>query len=65
MADYKELKGQGISSRSADPSNPVLGQMWYNAPAFSVKVLTQAEKKKLKNGRKRSIDIITLLAFIN
>lgn len=42
MADYKELKGQGVTSRAADPTNPVLGQMWYNAPAFSVKVLTQA-----------------------
>ena len=42
MSDYKEIKGQGITSRAADPGNPVLGQMWYNAPAFSVKVLTQA-----------------------
>ena len=41
MANYKELKGTLITSGTSDPSSPVLGQLWYNAPEFSVKVLSQ------------------------
>ena len=31
MADYKEIKGFKWQSVSSDPSNPVLGQVWYNS----------------------------------
>jgi len=30
MADYKEIKGFKWQSVGSDPSNPVLGQVWYN-----------------------------------
>jgi hypothetical protein len=30
MADYKGIKGFKVQYLSADPSNPVVGQIWYN-----------------------------------
>ena len=30
MAAYKTLKGQSIRQVAEDPSNPVLGEIWYN-----------------------------------
>lgn len=30
MATYKGIKGVKIQYLSADPSNPVVGQIWYN-----------------------------------
>jgi hypothetical protein len=30
MADYKSIKGFKVQCLSADPSNPVVGQIWYN-----------------------------------
>ena len=33
MADYKEIKGFKWQSVSSDPTNPVLGQVWYNSSA--------------------------------
>tara|TARA_R110001606_G_scaffold350618_1_gene500772 strand:+ start:378 stop:542 length:165 start_codon:yes stop_codon:yes gene_type:complete len=30
MATYKELKGTSIQLLSSDPSNPIVGQIWFN-----------------------------------
>ena len=30
MAAYKTLKGQSIRQVAQDPTNPVLGEIWYN-----------------------------------
>jgi len=30
MTTYKEIKGQLIRKVSSDPTNPQLGQIWYN-----------------------------------
>ena len=30
MATYKEIRGNNIPIRSSDPSNPIIGEMWYN-----------------------------------
>ena len=30
MAAYKTLKGQSIRQVAQDPSNPLLGEIWYN-----------------------------------
>ncbi len=30
MTTYKEKKGTSIQIVSSDPSNPIVGQMWYN-----------------------------------
>jgi len=38
MADYKAIKGFTIQTTSSEPSNPVLGQMWYNSSLGKVRV---------------------------
>jgi hypothetical protein len=30
MADYKGIKGFKVQYLSADPSDPIIGQTWYN-----------------------------------
>ena len=31
MAEYKNIKGFEIQSLDSDPSNPIVGQVWYNS----------------------------------
>jgi len=38
MADYKAIKGWTIQTVSSDPSNPILGQVWYNSTLGAVRV---------------------------
>ena len=38
MSTYKSIFGQKIKKVSADPSNPIEGQMWYNSSLGSLKV---------------------------
>ncbi len=38
MSTYKEIKGVGIQSFASDPTNPVLGQIWYNSNVGTFKV---------------------------
>ena len=37
MADYKAIKGFTIQSVSSDPSNPIMGQVWYNTTTGKLK----------------------------
>ena len=37
MATYKDIKGTSIEVVSSDPSNPVLGQIWYNSTSQTLK----------------------------
>jgi hypothetical protein len=37
MATYKEIKGTSIEVVSSDPSNPQLGQIWYNTTSQTLK----------------------------
>ena len=39
MATYKEIHGTSIEVLASDPSNPVLGQIWYNTTSQSLKGL--------------------------
>ena len=38
MATYRSIVGLKIKKRSSDPSNPVLGEMWYNTTTGTLKV---------------------------
>ena len=38
MATYRSIVGLKIKKRSSDPSNPVLGEMWYNTTSGTLKV---------------------------
>ena len=38
MATYRSIVGLKIKKRSSDPSNPVLGEMWYNTTSKTLKV---------------------------
>ena len=40
MSTYKELAGLKIKTVTSDPSNPLLGEMWYNSTTGSLKVRT-------------------------
>jgi hypothetical protein len=44
MATYKGIKGFSIQNLSADPSNPIEGEMWYNSTSnvWKVEELTAA-----------------------
>jgi hypothetical protein len=44
MATYKGIKGFSIQNLSADPSNPIEGEMWYNSTSnvWKVEELTTA-----------------------
>jgi hypothetical protein len=37
MTTYKEIRGTNIEVLASDPSNPVLGQVWYNSTSNVVK----------------------------
>jgi hypothetical protein len=37
MADYKGIKGFKVQYLSADPSNPIVGQIWYNDTSKALK----------------------------
>ena len=37
MAEYKEIHGSNIEIVSSDPSNPVVGQVWYNTSSQVLK----------------------------
>jgi hypothetical protein len=38
MADYKGIKGFKVQYLSADPSNPIIGQTWYNDTSKGFKI---------------------------
>ena len=43
MATYSEIKGNNIPIRSADPSNPIVGEIWYNTTTRVLKgLITQS-----------------------
>ena len=37
MATYKEIHGTDIEVVSSDPSNPIVGQVWYNTSTEQLK----------------------------
>ena len=37
MAAYKTLKGQSIRQVAQDPTNPVIGEIWYNTTIGALK----------------------------
>ena len=37
MATYKNINGTNIPIRASDPSNPLIGEMWYNSTSNSLK----------------------------
>jgi hypothetical protein len=37
MAEYKGIKGFKVQYLSADPSNPIVGQIWYNDTSKDLK----------------------------
>jgi hypothetical protein len=37
MTDYINIKGQNIEVVASDPSNPTLGQIWYNSTSQTLK----------------------------
>ena len=37
MTTYKEIRGTNIEAVASDPSNPVVGQVWYNTTTNVVK----------------------------
>ena len=37
MTTYKDIKGTSIEVVSSDPSNPLLGQIWYNTTSQTLK----------------------------
>ena len=39
MTTYKEIRGTNIEAVASDPSNPVVGQVWYNTTSNTVKGL--------------------------
>ena len=37
MADYKDIAGTKVQNFSSDPSDPLLGQVWYNTTSTTLK----------------------------
>jgi hypothetical protein len=37
MAEYKGIKGFKVQYLSADPSDPIIGQTWYNSTSKDLK----------------------------
>ena len=37
MAEYKDIHGTNIETVTSDPSNPIVGQMWYNSTSRTLK----------------------------
>jgi hypothetical protein len=48
MADYKGIKGFKVQYLSADPSNPIIGQTWYNDTSKDLK-FTELQRRCLGN----------------
>ena len=42
MADYKEIKGFNVQKISSDPSNILIGDIWYNSTSGALKVGVQS-----------------------
>ena len=40
MAEYKQIHGTTVRNYTADPSNPVVGQVWYNSTSATLKGFT-------------------------
>ena len=38
MATYKDIHGNNIPIRSSNPSNPILGEIWYNSSDNALRV---------------------------
>ena len=38
MTTYRQIQGYRIKKVSSDPSNPIIGQVWYNSIARQIKV---------------------------
>ena len=41
MSTYRALKGYNVKKVDSDPTNPQIGQVWYNDTANQIKVRTQ------------------------
>ena len=41
MSTYRALKGYSVKSVSSDPTNPKIGQVWYNNFTKQIKVRTE------------------------
>ena len=39
MTTYKEINGTDITVVSSDPSNPLLGEVWYNIHPYSLQII--------------------------
>ena len=39
MATYRDIKGDSIETVATDPSNPILGDIWYNTTSGTIKGL--------------------------
>jgi hypothetical protein len=50
MATYKGIQGFTIQNLSADPSNPIEGQVWYNSTSNVWKVEEVTDSRCLGNG---------------
>ena len=37
MADYININGNNIPIRASDPSNPIVGEIWYNSTTNALK----------------------------
>jgi hypothetical protein len=37
MATYKNINGTNIPIRASDPTNPILGEIWYNTTSNTLK----------------------------
>ena len=50
MATYKEIKGTDIKVVSSDPSNPVIGEVWYNTTTQKLKGYQQVLSEAWSTG---------------
>ena len=51
MATYKGIQGFTIQNLSADPSNPIEGQVWYNSTSNVWKVEEVTTMQRTPDGR--------------
>ena len=38
MAEYKGIHGTKVQNYTSDPTNPIIGQVWYNETSKTMKV---------------------------
>tara|TARA_R100000541_G_scaffold22176_1_gene32173 strand:+ start:156 stop:1124 length:969 start_codon:yes stop_codon:yes gene_type:complete len=50
MAEYKGTHGTKVQTYTSDPSNPITGQVWYNATANTLRVQTQTTAASWSTG---------------